>query len=167
MATDSCLITQMWRHAPWWRGVCVTQLGADQQRGTGPARGGDGKFDAARRDLEPERGIAAGERWESALNEARGGTRPCFSEAGPTLGLGVGTVHLMELLEDASLVLFGNAWSRIGHADVEVAVDRLGGHAHLAGVRELDGVAHEVEQHLGEALLIAQADRKGLGHLSL
>src|SRR5215813_4162705 len=69
------------------------------------------------------------------------------AEAGPTLGLGVGTVHLMELIEDASLVLFGNAWSRIGHADVEVAVDRLGGHAHLAGVRELDGVAHEVEQH--------------------
>ena len=60
--------------------------------------------------------------------------------------------HLMELLEDAGLVLFGNAWSSIGHADVEVAVDHLCGHAHLSGVRELDGVAHQVQQHLGETL---------------
>ena len=31
-------------------------------------------------------------------------------------------------------------------------------HAHHAGVGKLDGVAHEVEQHLGQALLVAQAD---------
>jgi hypothetical protein len=37
----------------------------------------------------------------------------------------------------------------IGHADVEVAVDRLGGHAHLARVGELDGVADEVEEDRG------------------
>ena len=39
--------------------------------------------------------------------------------------------------------------------------------AHLAGVGELDGVADQVEQHLGEALLVAEADRQGLGHLGL
>jgi hypothetical protein len=68
-------------------------------------------------------------------------------EARAALGLSVGAVDLMELLEDASLVLFGNAWSRIGHA-VEVAVDRLGSYVHLAGVGELDSVADEVAEHL-------------------
>jgi hypothetical protein len=43
----------------------------------------------------------------------------------------------MELLEDTSLVLFRNARSCIGHADVEVAVDRLGSYTHLTGVGEL------------------------------
>jgi len=58
-------------------------------------------------------------------------------------------------MEDAGLVLFGNAWSCIGHGDVEVADDRLGGHAHLASVGELHGVANEVEEHLGEAVRLS------------
>src|SRR5262249_239820 len=69
----------------------------------------------------------------------------CEPQTGPALGLGVGTVDLVEPLKDAGLVLFGNAWPSIGHADVEVAVDRLGTHAYLARVGELDGVADEVE----------------------
>jgi hypothetical protein len=40
-----------------------------------------------------------------------------------SLGLGVLAVNLVELLEDASLVLFGNAGPCIDQADVEVAVD--------------------------------------------
>src|SRR5262245_45842275 len=64
------------------------------------------------------------------------------SEAGAALGLGKGAVDLMELLEDARPLALGNAGPRIGHADVEVTIDRLGSHAHLARVRELDGVAH-------------------------
>jgi hypothetical protein len=35
-------------------------------------------------------------------------------KARAALGLGVGTVDLMELLEDSGLMIFGNAWSRIG-----------------------------------------------------
>src|SRR5262245_43068714 len=46
-------------------------------------------------------------------------------KASPALGLSVGTVDLMELLEDARMMFVGNAWPRIFHADVEVAVDRL------------------------------------------
>jgi len=38
------------------------------------------------------------------------------------------------------------------------SVDRLGSDAHLAGVGELDGVAHQVQQHLREALFIAKAN---------
>jgi hypothetical protein len=32
-------------------------------------------------------------------------------------------------------------------------------HPHLTSIRELDGVAHEIEQHRGQVLLIANADR--------
>ena len=78
-------------------------------------------------------------------------------ETGATLGLGVRTVDLMELLEDANLVLFGNAWSRVGHTDGKVAVHRFGRHAYLSGVGELDRVAHQIEQHLSEALLVTKA----------
>src|SRR5262245_15968538 len=67
------------------------------------------------------------------------------SEAGAALGLGKGAVDLMELLEDARPLVLGNARPRIGHADVEVIVDHLGSHAHLARVREFDGVAYEIE----------------------
>jgi len=72
----------------------------------------------------------------------------CYGEPEPgaTSGLGQRAVDLMELLEDASALVIGNTWPRIGHADVEVAVDWLGRYAHLAGVGELDGVANEVEQ---------------------
>ena len=89
------------------------------------------------------------------------------TEARTALGLGVGTVDLMELLENARLMFHGNAWPRIGHAHVEVAVDRLGSHAHLAGVGELDGVAYEVEEDLREALLIAKTNGQGLRHFGL
>src|SRR5262249_4360728 len=88
-------------------------------------------------------------------------------EAGTALRLGVRAVDLMELLKDAGLVLFWNAWTCISHADVEVAVDRLGSYAHLAGVGELDGVTHEVKQHLGEALFVTETNGQRLGHLSL
>ena len=79
------------------------------------------------------------------------------SEAGAALGLSKGAVDLMELLEDARPLVLGNAGPRIGHADVEVAVDGLGSHADLASVGELDGVANEIEQHLREALFVPEA----------
>src|SRR5215471_15375972 len=106
----------------------------------------------ARRRLHPD---AAAVHLDDLLGDGE-------AEARAALGLGVGTVDLMELLEDAGLVLFGNAWSRIGHADVEVAVDRLCSHAHLAGVRKLDGIADEIEQHLRKALFVTEANRERL-----
>src|SRR5262245_46253114 len=73
----------------------------------------------------------------------------------------------MKLLEDAGLVLFGNARSCISHADVEVAVYGLSGDTHLARIGELDRVAYEVEKDLSEALLVAEPDGQRLGHLGL
>src|SRR5262245_16517325 len=83
-------------------------------------------------------------------------------EAGATLCLGKGAVDLMKLLKDALLLLLGDARSRVRHADTEVTVDHLGSHAYFADVRELNGVADEIEQHLREALLIAGTMGKDL-----
>ena len=101
---------------------------------------------------------------------------PCISticladgepEAGPALGLGVGIVDLVELLEDAVQLLGRYPWTRVSHGNSEVAVHGRRGDAHFAGVGELDGVADEVEEHLGETLLVAEADRQLLGNVGL
>ena len=47
----------------------------------------------------------------------------------------------------------------IADAKRKLAVFCTGRDAHLAGVREFDGVADKIEQHLGQALLVANADR--------
>src|SRR5262245_27429377 len=96
------------------------------------------------------------------LDDLFGDRKP---ESNATSRLGERAVDLMELLENANLLLFGNAWPGIGHADVEVAVDRLGTHTHLADVCELDGVPNEVEEHLSDALLIPETDGQGFGNL--
>ena len=74
------------------------------------------------------------------------------------LSLCIRAVHLMELFEDAGLVLFGNARASICHADGKVAVCGLGAHSYLSGVGEFDGVADKVEQNLGEALLVSDSN---------
>ena len=89
------------------------------------------------------------------------------AEAGSALGLGIGVVDLVELLEDALQLLRRYSWTRVSHGNSEVAVHGRRGDAHFARVGELDGVADEVEEHLGEALLVAQADRQALGNVGL
>src|SRR6516225_745511 len=71
-------------------------------------------------------------------------------EARAAFGLGVGAVHLVELLEDPILLVEWYSRSGVCYGDGEMAVPRARSDAHFAGVGELDGVAHEVEQHLGE-----------------
>src|SRR5215510_8366468 len=98
------------------------------------------------------------------LDDLLGDRKP---ESSATSGLGQRAVDLMELLEDALLLPLGDARPRVRHADTEVTVDRLGSHAHFAKVRKLDGVADEIEQYLGQALFIAEANGQGLGHLGV
>jgi hypothetical protein len=45
----------------------------------------------------------------------------------PPLAFAFEAVDLVELLEDPVLLTLGNAGARIGHGNVEVAVDRGGG----------------------------------------
>jgi|SRR5215467_9727123 len=84
------------------------------------------------------------------------------SQSRATLGLGIGAVHLMELLEDAGLVLPRYSRPRVRYGDREVAADHFGRDTHLPMVGELDGVADQIEQYLGEALFIAKAKGQGL-----
>src|SRR5262245_46562166 len=85
-------------------------------------------------------------------------------EARAALRLGHRAVDLMELLEDPILLIKRYTRAGVRYRDGEMAVPRGSGDAHLAGVGELDGVAHEIEHHLREALLVTQANREQLVH---
>jgi hypothetical protein len=49
-------------------------------------------------------------------------------------------------------MLFGNTWSRVHHANSEMTIHGFCRHPNLTRIGELDGVAHEVEEHLGGRL---------------
>src|SRR5262249_26147061 len=68
------------------------------------------------------------------------------AKARAALGLGVGAVDLMELLEDPILLIKRYAGTGVGHRDSEMTIPRARGDAHLAGVGKLDGVPNEIEQ---------------------
>ena len=89
------------------------------------------------------------------------------AKAGSAFGLGIGVVDLVELLEYAMLLFQRYSGARVSHTDGEMTIHGFGRDAHLTGVGELDGVADEVEQHLGEALLVAKADRQRPGDVGL
>jgi len=81
-------------------------------------------------------------------------------ETGAALVLGDRAVGLLELLEQLALVGRGNAGAGVGDCDAKRAVGEACGHVHLARVGELDGVADQVEQDLGEAVLVAASARQ-------
>src|SRR6478752_6216325 len=83
------------------------------------------------------------------LDDLLGDRKP---EAGPALGLGVGAVDLVELVEHARVLVCRYAGARVGDGDGKVAAHGTGRDADLALIRELDGVADKIEQHLREAL---------------
>src|SRR5262245_13286524 len=85
-------------------------------------------------------------------------------EARAALGLGKRAVDLMELIEDPALLIKGYARPGVCHRNDKVAIPRARGDADLAGVGELDGVAHEVEQNLPEALFVAEANWERFVH---
>src|SRR5215475_5438180 len=89
-----------------------------------------------------------------------GKTQPCAA-----LGTRVRTVDLAEFLENPLALVCRNSRSRIVDANGKVAICYAGRDAHLTSVCELDGVADEIEQHLGQALLVAESDEQGLRHL--
>ena len=89
------------------------------------------------------------------LDDALGDRQP---QPGAALLLGIGAVHLMELLEYSRLLRLRNAGTRVGDGNARTYHWlALGGNAHLACIGELDGVAHEVEQDLGDTPLVALA----------
>ena len=71
-----------------------------------------------------------------------------------------GVIDLLKLLEDPLLVGLGDAGSRVRHRDDELTVGAARLQPHLARLGELDRVADEVQQNLGEAPIVAPAARQ-------
>jgi hypothetical protein len=87
------------------------------------------------------------------------------AETGPALGLGIGVVDLMELLEDAFQLLRRYPRARVSHGDGEVRIRGFRGNAHLARVSEFDRIADKVEEGrrlatpvLSERTLVSTSD---------
>src|SRR5262249_22722153 len=87
------------------------------------------------------------------------------SEPRAPLGPGARTVYLMELVEDALTLFMRDAGAGIADAHNKATVLGSGRDAYLAGVREFDGVADQIEQNLGAAWRGADAMTQALGHL--
>src|SRR5262249_10782988 len=85
-------------------------------------------------------------------------------DASPALGLGKGTVDVVELIEDLTLLIKRYAGPGVCDRDGEMAVPRARADADFTGVGELDGVPDEIEQNLREALLVAEPDWELLVH---
>ena len=95
------------------------------------------------------------------LHDPPGDRQP---EPGAALLPGAGAVGLLELLEDPLLVGLGDPGAGVGHRDDEGAVGDPRLDRDLAGLGELDRVAHQVQQHLGDPPLVAPARRQIGGH---
>src|SRR5208337_2160406 len=77
----------------------------------------------------------------------------------PPFGLRVRVVDLVELLEDPRPLVLRNAGTGVDDTHREASVDGIGSHADLASIGEFDRIADEIEQHLRETLLVAEAER--------
>src|SRR3954464_4213071 len=87
------------------------------------------------------------------------------AKAGAALLARAGVVDLLELVEDPLLVLGRDAEAGVDDRQlVELAVAPALD-LDLAVVRELDGVAHQVQQYLAEAARIAAAHRQAGRHV--
>src|SRR5262249_5207960 len=86
------------------------------------------------------------------------------AKARAALRPGKRAIDLVKLIEDPVLLIKRYAGPGVCYRDGEVSMTRARGDAHFAGVSELDGVPNEVEQHLRETLLVAEANWKRLIH---
>ena len=72
-------------------------------------------------------------------------------------------VDLLEFLENAGLMFGRDAGTGIAHHDFEMPVPGAGGNVDRSGFSELDGIAGQIEENLGQAALIAASERQSLG----
>src|SRR5262249_33474065 len=123
----------------------------------------------AHREREPEGRALAQARLDPDtssvhLNDAFDDGEP---KAGATLGASAGAIGLLELLEDLLLIRFGNARPGVGDGDREGPVRHRHLDLHLTSVGELDGVPHQIEQHLRQPPLVAPAQWQVRGEIDL
>src|SRR5262249_12256162 len=81
------------------------------------------------------------------------------AQTGATLLACDRAVRLLKLLENLGLICWGYTGSRVADRNHERTVCRLCSDRHLALVGELDRVADQVEQHLGEPPSVPVAGR--------
>src|SRR6516225_3689781 len=81
-------------------------------------------------------------------------------QASAALLLGDGIVGLLELLEQLSLIGSGDAGAGITDRYIECAIIGFGLDGDLARVGELNGVADEVDQDLGQAAAVTVTGRQ-------
>ena len=119
------------------------------------------------RDGDPERRALAENRLDrdGAAVHLDEPLRDREAKPGAALLAGRAAVDLLELLEDALLVVRRDARPGVAHRDVEEAVGGAGRDLDRALVGELDRIADEVQQHLRQPPLVAAADRQPLLHL--
>src|SRR5215831_19135339 len=90
----------------------------------------------------------------------------CLAMAKPTaLCPSARTIHLVEFLEDALLLLEWNARPCVAHRNEKLTIGAARRDAHFTPVCELDGIADQIQKDLGQALLVAKAVRQVCGHL--
>ena len=81
-------------------------------------------------------------------------------EAGSTVLARVAAVHLPELLEDQLELVRGDADAGVRHGEGDVVTPTGDGHGDRPLVRELDGVAQEVEKDLLDLVLVGVEPRQ-------
>ena len=98
------------------------------------------------------------------LNNALGDGK---SETGATFFLGIRIIDLMEFLKDTAPFGLGDAGASVSNLHSKDTVVRMSRNTDCALVGKLDGVSNQVEQHLGEAPLIASTVRHAICDLYL
>ena len=73
---------------------------------------------------------------------------------------GLWILGLLKFLEQLGLVVSRDARASVAHRQLERTVAGAGLDHYLAGVRELDGIANEVEQDLRQSALVPTAGRQ-------
>jgi hypothetical protein len=81
-------------------------------------------------------------------------------QSGATLLPRDAVVDLLKIFKNTVVVRCRNARTCIPHRDGKMVAYCAGMHFHRAGVSELDGVADDIQQHLGQTPLISITDRK-------
>ena len=113
------------------------------------------------RDGDPERGTASRRRFTAIVPPCISTMRFEIARPRPVPFLACrGIVDLLEGVEDPLVVGSGDPRAGIGDGDLEVRAAGPGADFDRTGIRELDGVADEVEEDLGEAPPVAASDRK-------
>src|ERR1700741_3479676 len=85
------------------------------------------------------------------------------AEAGAALLSRVAVIDLLEFLKNAGLMFRRDARPRIAHNDLKMAVYGTGNDVYRSRLREFDGVAGQIQDHLAQSAFIATSEWQAIG----